>query len=70
MRRFVMAVALTGVICVAALAGNIPTGDFVSPPPPPGNVPTGDFVSQPTTSTLVDTIVVDLVLTITTLIGR
>jgi hypothetical protein len=35
MRRFLMAVALAGVLPVAAIAGDIPSGDFVSPPPPP-----------------------------------
>lgn len=35
MKRFVMAVALTGMFSVTTLAGNIPTGDFVQQPPPP-----------------------------------
>jgi len=34
MKRFVMATALTVLISVTTLAGNIPTGDFVQPPPP------------------------------------
>lgn len=62
MKRFAMAVALTGIISATALAGNVPTGDFVSSPPPP---PTAS-----TSSTLVDKVVVNLILTITTLIGR
>ena len=35
MKRFLMAVAFTGIVSVTTLAGNIPTGDFVQPPPPP-----------------------------------
>ena len=35
MKRFLMAVALTGIVSVTTLAGNIPTSDFVQPPPPP-----------------------------------
>ena len=35
MKRFVMAVVLTGIVSVTTLAGNIPTSDFVQPPPPP-----------------------------------
>ncbi len=63
MKLFVMAVALTGVISVTALAGNIPTGDFVPPPPPPA--PTSNSSNTP-----LNTVVVNLILTITTLIGR
>ena len=37
MKRFVMAVVLTGIVAVTAVAGNIPTSDFVQPPPPPPN---------------------------------
>ena len=80
MKRFLMAVALTGVVSLTALAGNVPTSDYVSP----GNVPTGDFVAAPgnvptndvvappasASNTLVNTVVVNLVLTITNLIGR
>ena len=35
MKRFVMAVVLTGIVAVTTVAGNIPTHDFVQPPPPP-----------------------------------
>ena len=35
MKRFLIAVALTGVISANTLAGNVPTGDFVPPPPSP-----------------------------------
>lgn len=58
MKRFVMAVALTGVFSLTTLAGNVPTNDFVAPPSPPAS----------TSST--NTVVVNLILTITTLIGR
>lgn len=34
MKRFVLAVVLTGIVAVTAVAGNIPTSDFVQPPPP------------------------------------
>jgi hypothetical protein len=63
MKRFAMAVALTGLMCVPALAGNIPTGDVVSPPPPPAT----------TTSTISSTssaLLAQVVLTVITLIGR
>ena len=35
MKRFLLAVVLTGLVSVSTLAGNIPTGDAVPPPPPP-----------------------------------
>ena len=35
MKRFLMAVALSGIVAVTTLAGNVPTSDFVQPPPPP-----------------------------------
>ncbi|HYJ84811.1 MAG TPA: hypothetical protein VEW46_01985 [Pyrinomonadaceae bacterium] len=34
MRRFTMAIALTGILSVSALAGDIPF-DYTPPPPPP-----------------------------------
>lgn len=61
MKRFVMAVVLTGVISLTAQAGNVPTNAIVSPVPPP---------PPATASPVVNTIVVNLILTITTLIGR
>lgn len=65
MKRFALAVALTGIISATALAGNVPTGDFVSPPPPPQAA-----TASRTSSTLVENVVVNLIITITTLIGR
>lgn len=62
MKRFVMAVALTGVISLTAQAGNVPTNDFAAPPSTPPAITAA--------SPLVNTVVVKLVLTITTLIGR
>lgn len=37
MKRFLLAVVLTGLVSVSTLAGggNIPTGDALPPPPPP-----------------------------------
>lgn len=63
MKRFVLAVALTGLISVPVLAGNIPTNGAV------GEVPTnGATAAPPTTSSALLT---NVVLTIiTTLIGR
>jgi hypothetical protein len=36
MKRFVMAIALSSILSVPALAGDIPSGDFVAPPRPNG----------------------------------
>lgn len=52
MRRFTMAIALTGILSVSALAGDIPfdyTPPPPPPPPPPGMVATspGDIPSLP-----------------------
>jgi len=58
MKRFAIAAALTGLISVTTLAGNIPTGDFVPPPPPPSQ--------SATTSTAL----ANVVFTIITLIAR
>ena len=60
MKRFVLAFALTGVMSVTALAGNIPTNDVVAPQPPP-------TTSQ---SATMSTALANFVLTILTLIGR
>jgi hypothetical protein len=56
MKRFVLAVALTGLMSVAALAGEIPTNDSPSP--------------TTTQSATVSTTLTNVVLTIITLIGR
>jgi hypothetical protein len=54
MRRFVMAVALSAFLYGTALAGIIPTTDYVPPPPPPpeitavaGIVPSTDYAPPP-----------------------
>ena len=63
MKRFVLAIALTGLLSVPVLAGEVPTnGAPVTPPPPPA----------PTTaqSATVSTALANVVFTIFTLIGR
>ena len=55
MKRFVLAVALTGLMSVTVLAGDIPTNGAAAPPPPP------------TTSS---TLLTNVVLTIINMIGR
>lgn len=57
MKRFVLAVALTGLMSVTVLAGDIPINGVVAPPPPP----------PATTSS---TLLTNVVLTIVTMIGR
>ena len=62
MKRFVLAIALTGLLSVPVLAGEVPTnGAPVTPPPP-----------APTTaqSATVSTALANVVFTIFTLIGR
>ena len=63
MKRFVLAVALTGLISVPGLAGNIPTNGVVETPPPP----TTTTAQSATSSTLLTNVVLTI---ITTLIGR
>jgi hypothetical protein len=61
MKRFVMAVALACALSVTALAGIVPTSDYVPPPPPPppesnavaGIIPSSDYVPPPTESSVV-----------------
>ena len=43
MKPVVLAVALTGLLSVTALAGNIPTNDTAAP----GNIPTSDVAAPP-----------------------
>lgn len=62
MKSVVLAVALTGLIAVTALAGEIPTNDFVTPPPPPS--------SKSATSTSSNVALADVVLTIIRFINR
>lgn len=73
MKPVVLAVALTGLLSVTALAGNIPTNDAAAP----GNIPTSDVAalqpppaSQATANTSSSVTLANLVLTIVTLINR
>lgn len=73
MKPVVLAIALTGLLSVTALAGNIPTSDVAAP----GNIPTNDVVapppppsSQATASTSSSVTLANFVLTIVTLINR
>jgi len=62
MKRFVMAIALSGLLSVTVLAGEVPINGAPAPAPPP-----------PTTtaqSASVSTLLTNVVLTIFTLIGR
>jgi hypothetical protein len=62
MKRFVMALALSGLLSVTVLAGEVPINGAPAPAPPP-----------PTTtaqSASVSTLLTNVVLTIFTLIGR
>jgi len=64
MKPVVLAVALTGLISVTALAGNIPTSDAVSP----GNIPTNDVVAPPPPPPSSTVTLAQVVLTIVTMI--
>ena len=62
MKRFVLAIALSGLLSVTVLAGEVPINGAPAPAPP-----------QPTTtapSASVSTVLTNVVLTIFTLIGR
>ena len=62
MKRFVLAIALSGLLSVTVLAGEVPINGAPAPAPP-----------QPTTtaqSASVSTVFTNVVLTIFTLIGR
>jgi hypothetical protein len=62
MKRFVLAIALSGLMSVTVLAGEVPINGAPAPAPP-----------QPTTtaqSASVSTLLTNVVLTICTLIGR
>jgi hypothetical protein len=72
MKPVVLAIALTGLLSVTALAGNVPTNDVTAP----GNIPTSDVVapppppaSQATADTGSSVTLAKLVLTIVTLIN-
>lgn len=70
MKRFLMTGALTCVLSVTGLAGGIPSGDDVPPPPgqpthmtsapAPGDVPTGDY-THPTATDITLTAVQALI---------
>lgn len=71
MKPVVLAIALTGLLSVTAVAGNIPTNDVVAP----GNIPTSDVAAPPpppasqAASTGSSVTLANLVLTIVTLIN-
>jgi hypothetical protein len=46
MKRILLASAFTLALSVSTLAGDVPSGDFVSPPPPPPNHSTSNSASQ------------------------
>ena len=66
MRRFLAAMALACILSVSALAGDVTTSGFASPPPPtttetstapsPGEIPSGDSAQQ----TIGDEVIVNL----------
>jgi hypothetical protein len=60
MKRFILAIALTALMCVPVLAGNIPTNGAASPEQPP--------TAQ--SATTMSTALAKVVLTIFTLIGQ
>ena len=60
MKRFVLAVALTGLMSVTVLAGDIPINGVVAPQPAPTS----------STSTSTSALLTNVVLTIITLISR
>lgn len=45
MKRFLSAIALTCVLAISVLAGDITTAGFTSPPPPPGDLPTSGVMA-------------------------
>ena len=61
MKRFVLAIALTTLMSVPVLAGNIPTNGAVDTPPP---------TTTTAQSATVSTALANVVFTIITLIGR
>ena len=68
MKRFAMAFALMCALSTSIFAGNMPTGGFVDPPPPPlaGNMPTGGKSEEPltTSSTLLVSVIVTIITTL------
>ena len=78
MKPVVLAVVLTGLMSVTALAGEIPTNDATAPGNiptndvvmAPGNIPTSDVVAPSPSGTSSSGALANLVLTIVTLINR
>ena len=69
MKRFVLAIALTGLVSVPVLAGNIPTNGAPAPEPEP--TPTTTTTTTTTAqSATASTTLANVVLMIITLIGR
>jgi len=67
MKRFVLAIALMGLVSLPVLAGNIPTNGAPAPEPTPTTTAaTTTATAQPTTAS---TLLTNVVLTIITLIG-
>ena len=64
MKRFVLAIALTGLMSVPVFAGNIPTNGAV------GEVPTNGATAPPPTTTTSSALLTNVVLTIINLIVR
>jgi len=54
MKRFVLAIALTGLVCMTVLAGDIPTNGAPVPAPP---APTTTSSTASTSSTLLVTVI-------------
>jgi hypothetical protein len=52
MKRLMIVMALTCVLSASTLAGDIPSGGFTAPPPPPstqtapGEIPTGGYAQE------------------------
>jgi hypothetical protein len=76
MKRFVLAIALTGLISMTVLAGEVPINGVAATPPPAsttvlaGEVPTNGVGATPPPTTTSSTLLTNVVLTIITLIGR
>lgn len=71
MKRFVLAVALTGLMSVTVLAGNVPingaaTGDVPTNGAVEGNVPINGVTAPPSTTTS-STLLVTVILTVLSL---
>ena len=65
MKRFVLALALTGLLSVPVLAGNIPTNGAVATPTPTP----AESATTSSTSASTNTVLANVVITIINLIG-